>query len=503
MARARSHYVCQDCGASYSRWSGKCEQCGGWNTLVEEAINTGTPGGLGKKGGGGGGFGSGGSGGGGRGRGDGLALNLVELTGAAEPPPRLSTGDAELDRVTGGGLVPGSALLIGGDPGIGKSTLLLQTAAKLARGGDSDGRAPVSVAYVSGEESVDQVRLRAERLEAADAPVQLAAGTAVRDILTTFDGPAAPDLMIIDSIQTMYLDTLESAPGTVAQVRGSAQELIGLAKRRGTAIILVGHVTKEGSIAGPKVVEHMVDAVLHFEGERGHPFRILRAIKNRFGPADEIGVYEMAGDGLAAVTEPSSLFLGQRGDPDSGAPPSGTAVFAGIEGSRPVLVEIQALVNPSPLGTPRRTVVGWDSGRLAMVLAVLESRSGISFASQDVFLNVAGGLRLSEPAADLAVAAALVSSISKQPVPANTVLFGEIGLTGEVRPVPLTPQRLKEAAKLGFETAVAPFPPARGKAKRAPSGLNEHHTRHVTDLTGFLGISRRRKDSGDDGRSDA
>ena len=479
MAKARTQYVCQECGAVSTRWAGKCEQCDSWNSLVEESVATGTPGGLGKKGGRAPGIGGG------------ATLNIVELTGAADPPPRLRTGDAELDRVTGGGLVPGSALLIGGDPGIGKSTLLLQTAAKLARG--AEGRQPVTVAYVSGEESVDQVRLRAERLEAADAPVQLAAGTAVRDILTTFDGPAAPDLLIIDSIQTMYLDTLESAPGTVAQVRGSAQELIGLAKRRGTALILVGHVTKEGSIAGPKVVEHMVDAVLHFEGERGHPFRILRAIKNRFGPADEIGVYEMAGDGLAAVTNPSSLFLGQRGE--SGGPaPSGTAVFAGIEGSRPVLVEVQALVNPSPLGTPRRTVVGWDTGRLAMVLAVLESRCGINFASQDVFLNVAGGLRLSEPAADLAVAAALISSIAKQPVPGDTVLFGEIGLTGEVRPVPLTPQRLKEAEKLGFDSVVAPFPPARGKAKRTRSALNEHHTQHVTELTAFLGVSRRQKD---------
>ena len=480
MARPRSQYVCQECGAVSSRWAGKCEQCDAWNSLVEEAVASGTPGGLGKKGGRSAGLGGG------------TSLNLVELTGAADPPPRLQTGDAELDRVTGGGLVPGSALLIGGDPGIGKSTLLLQTAAKLAR--RNTGREPVSVAYVSGEESVDQVRLRAERLEAADSPVQLASGTAVRDILTTFDGPNAPDLLIIDSIQTMYLATLESAPGTVAQVRGSAQELIGLAKRRGTALILVGHVTKEGSIAGPKVVEHMVDAVLHFEGERGHPFRILRAIKNRFGPADEIGVYEMAGDGLAAVTNPSSLFLGQRGE-GNGAAPSGTAVFAGIEGSRPVLVEIQALVNPSPLGTPRRTVVGWDTGRLAMVLAVLESRCGINFASQDVFLNVAGGLRLSEPAADLAVAAALISSIAKQPVPGDTVLFGEIGLTGEVRPVPLTPQRLKEAEKLGFDSVVAPFPPARGKTKRVRSALNEHHTQHVTDLTTFLGVSRRKSES--------
>jgi DNA repair protein RadA/Sms len=480
MAKTRSQYVCQECGAVSSRWSGKCEQCDSWNSLVEEAVSVGTPGGLGKK-----------SGGRAAGAGGGAVLNLVELTGAADPPPRLQTGDAELDRVTGGGLVPGSALLIGGDPGIGKSTLLLQTAAKLARG--DNGRKPVVVAYVSGEESVDQVRLRAERLEAADAPVQLASGTAVRDILSTFDGPTAPDLLIIDSIQTMYLDTLESAPGTVAQVRGSAQELIGLAKRRGTALILVGHVTKEGSIAGPKVVEHMVDAVLHFEGERGHPFRILRAIKNRFGPADEIGVYEMAGDGLAAVTNPSALFLGQRGE-GGGPAPSGTAVFAGIEGSRPVLVEIQALVNPSPLGTPRRTVVGWDTGRLAMVLAVLESRCGINFASQDVFLNVAGGLRLTEPAADLAVAAALISSIAKQPVPGDTVLFGEIGLTGEVRPVPLTPQRLKEAEKLGFDSVVAPFPPARGKSKRTRSALNEHHTKHVTELTAFLGVSRRAKD---------
>ncbi len=480
MAKTRSQYVCQECGAVSSRWSGKCEQCDSWNSLVEEAVSVGTPGGLGKK-----------SGGRAAGAGGGAVLNLVELTGAADPPPRLQTGDAELDRVTGGGLVPGSALLIGGDPGIGKSTLLLQTAAKLARG--DNGRKPAVVAYVSGEESVDQVRLRAERLEAADAPVQLASGTAVRDILSTFDGPTAPDLLIIDSIQTMYLDTLESAPGTVAQVRGSAQELIGLAKRRGTALILVGHVTKEGSIAGPKVVEHMVDAVLHFEGERGHPFRILRAIKNRFGPADEIGVYEMAGDGLAAVTNPSALFLGQRGE-GGGPAPSGTAVFAGIEGSRPVLVEIQALVNPSPLGTPRRTVVGWDTGRLAMVLAVLESRCGINFASQDVFLNVAGGLRLTEPAADLAVAAALISSIAKQPVPGDTVLFGEIGLTGEVRPVPLTPQRLKEAEKLGFDSVVAPFPPARGKSKRTRSALNEHHTKHVTELTAFLGVSRRAKD---------
>ncbi|SMF00361.1 DNA repair protein RadA/Sms [Tistlia consotensis] len=368
--------------------------------------------------------------------------------------PRRVTGMAEFDRVTGGGLVPGSAVLVGGDPGIGKSTLLLQAAAALAA---RSGRA---CAYVSGEEAIDQVRLRAQRLGVTAAPVELASATSVRDLVEALDHADGPAVVVIDSIQTMFVDSLESAPGTVSQVRASAQELIRLAKARGFVLLLVGHVTKEGMIAGPKVLEHMVDAVLTFEGERGHQFRILRTTKNRFGPTDEIGVFEMTERGLMEVANPSALFLAERHGEVSGA-----SVFAGLEGTRPVLVEIQALVAPSSLGTPRRAVVGWDSGRLAMVLAVLEARCGLSFAGQDVYLNVAGGLRISEPAADLAVAAALVSALFDRPVPAESVVFGEIGLAGEVRAVSQAEQRLKEAAKLGFERAF--LPPRRGKAREA------------------------------------
>jgi len=334
-------------------------------------------------------------------------------------------------------------VLIGGDPGIGKSTLLLKAVAAFAAGG-------ARVVYISGEEAKAQVRLRARRLGLEEAGVELGAETNLRDILTTLD-KAPPALAVIDSIQTMWLDTVESAPGSVSQVRAAAQELVSFAKRRGTAVILVGHVTKEGQIAGPRVVEHMVDTVLYFEGERGHQFRILRAVKNRFGPADEIGVFEMTGAGLSEVANPSALFLGER---ESAVP--GSAVFAGIEGTRPVLVEFQALVAPSPLGTPRRAVVGWDSGRLAMILAVLEARAGVSFAGQDVYLNVAGGLRVGEPAADLAVAAALVCAITGVALPGESVLMGEISLSGAVRPVPQAETRLREAEKLGFLSAYLP-----------------------------------------------
>jgi len=301
----------------------------------------------------------------------------------------------------------------------------------------------------------------------------------VRDILTSIDRPQVPDLVVIDSIQTMYVDTLDSAPGTVAQVRGAAAELIRLAKRRGFTVVLVGHVTKEGQIAGPRVLEHMVDTVLYFEGERGHQFRILRAVKNRFGPANEIGVFEMTDAGLMGVENPSFLFLGERRE-DS----SGTAVFAGIEGTRPVLVEIQALVAPSSLGTPRRAVVGWDSARLAMLLAVLEARCGLVLAGKDVYLNVAGGLRIAEPGADLAVAAALVSAAADRPVPANTVFFGEVGLGGEVRAVSQPELRLREATKLGF---VGAYMPPQAKGRRAlPGGLAIHEIRHLADLVGRL-----------------
>ena len=433
MAKPQRIFVCQSCGAVAPRWQGKCEACGEWNTIVEETSeSTGIGGGPQKAA-----------------RGKGRQIELVAMSGESADPPRLESAIAELDRVLGGGLVPGSALLVGGDPGIGKSTLLLQAMSALsARGHD--------VVYISGEEAIAQVRMRARRLGLAETDVQLGAETNLRDIIATLESGKAPEAVVIDSIQTMWTDSLDSAPGTVAQVRASAQELVRFAKKNGTAVILVGHVTKEGQIAGPRVVEHMVDAVLYFEGERGHQFRILRAVKNRFGPANEIGVFEMGERGLAEVPNPSSLFLGER---DGGT--SGSAVFAGIEGTRPVLVEIQALVAQSALGTPRRAVVGWDSGRLSMVLAVLEARCGLSLAGQDVYLNVAGGLRINEPAADLAVASALVSSITGNPLPAECVIFGEIALSGGVRPVSQMEARLKEAEKLGFSSAVVPAAAAR------------------------------------------
>jgi len=353
--------------------------------------------------------------------------------------------------------VPGSAILLGGDPGVGKSTLLLEVTAKAARNG-------ARVAYISGEEAIEQIRARAKRMGVADADVALASATALRDILTTLKRDPF-DIVIIDSIQTLWSDAHDAGPGSITQVRACAAELVRLAKNGGPAIVLVGHVTKDGQIAGPRVVEHMVDAVLSFEGERGYPFRILRAGKNRFGATDEIGVFEMGDAGLREVPNPSALFLGEGKDRAPGA-----AVFAGIEGSRPVLVEIQALVAPSAYGTPRRAVVGWDSGRLAMLLAVLEARCGLGFGDKDVYLNVAGGMRINEPAADLAAAAALISSALDMPLPQGCVVFGEIGLSGEVRAVGRAEARLREAQKLGFERALAP-PQANGKVKKGDVAL--------------------------------
>jgi DNA repair protein RadA/Sms len=426
MARREPSFICQNCGATYGRWQGKCEACGEWNTIAEEGAALARPAMPG------------------RAPRKGRKFALEPLTGETHDAPRLASGIAEFDRVTGGGFVRGSVLLLGGDPGIGKSTLLLEVAAALARGGHR-------AVYISGEEAVAQVRMRAERLKLQDAPIELAAETAVEDIIATLSDRDTPRLVVIDSIQTMWTDAVESAPGTVTQVRGAAQALIRFAKRSGAAVILVGHVTKDGQIAGPRVVEHMVDAVLSFEGEGSHQFRILRAVKNRFGPTDEIGVFEMTGLGLQEIANPSELFLSER---DLGSP--GTAVFAGIEGSRPLLVEIQALVAPTSLGTPRRAVVGWDPSRLAMVLAVLEAHCGIKLSGHDVYLNVAGGLRIQEPAADLAAAAALVSSLAHAPLPADAVYFGEVSLSGAVRPVAQAAARLKEAAKLGFARAVIP-----------------------------------------------
>ncbi|WP_158968445.1 DNA repair protein RadA [Chachezhania sediminis] len=424
MAKSPS-FSCSACGAVHSKWSGRCEACGEWNTIVEDTPLSAGPAtaSLGSK----------------RGR----ALPLTDLNTRAAPPPRTMSGIEELDRVLGGGLVDGSAILVGGDPGIGKSTLLLQATAHFASQG-------LGTLYISGEEAVAQVQMRARRLGLAEAPVQLAAATDLRDILTTLD-EVKPRLAVIDSIQTLWSDQVGSAPGSVSQVRAAAHELTAFAKRRGVSVILVGHVTKDGQIAGPRVVEHMVDTVLYFEGERAHQFRILRAVKNRFGPADEIGVFEMTGRGLEEVRNPSALFLSGRGQPAAGS-----VVFAGIEGTRPVLVELQALVAPTPQAQPRRTVVGWDGGRLAMILAVLEARCGIPFTGLDVYLNVAGGLKISEPAADLAVAAALLSAREDVALPAETVVFGEISLSGALRPASQTENRLKEARKLGFSQAIAP-----------------------------------------------
>ena len=448
MAKTHS-FTCTACGASFSKWSGRCEGCGAWNSIAEEAPLSAGPASksLGAK--------------------RGSAIALTDLSTEEAPPPRTCSGLDELDRVLGGGLVPASAILVGGDPGIGKSTLLLQAAAKFAGAG-------LKTLYVSGEEANAQVRMRAQRLGLSDAPVLLAAETNLRDILTTLEAER-PALAIIDSIQTMWAEHVDSAPGSVSQVRAAAHELTTFAKRRNLSVILVGHVTKDGQIAGPRVVEHMVDTVLYFEGERGHQFRILRAVKNRFGPSDEIGVFEMTGAGLAEVANPSALFLSERG-----APSAGSVVFAGIEGTRPLLVELQALVAPSPHAQARRAVVGWDGGRLAMILAVLEARCGIPFAGLDVYLNVAGGLKIGEPAADLAVAAALISAREDVALPEKTVVFGEISLSGALRPASQTENRLKEAQKLGFTAAIAPT----GGKIGTGGGLA---ITGFADLTGFVG----------------
>ena len=441
MARDGAIYVCQSCGAVHGKWSGQCGACGQWNCIVEESQSA-PPGALKPAS---------------TARGRGVVFETLQSD--TPEPPRIITGVGEFDRVCGGGVVPGSAILLGGDPGVGKSTLLLEVTAKAALGG-------ARVAYISGEEAVEQIRARARRMGFADAPVNLASATALREIVSTLKRDKF-DIVIIDSIQTLWSDAHEAGPGSVTQVRACAGELVRLAKASGMAVVLVGHVTKDGQIAGPRVVEHMVDAVLSFEGERGYPFRILRAGKNRFGATDEIGVFEMGDRGLNEVPNPSALFLGEGGERAAGA-----AVFAGIEGSRPVLVEFQALVAPSAYGTPRRAVVGWDSGRLAMLLAVLEARCGIGFGDRDVYLNVAGGLRVSEPAADLAAAAALISSAVDVPLPQRAVVFGEISLSGEVRAVGRAEVRLREAAKLGFDQAIAPESAANGGKNVKVMGLS-------------------------------
>jgi DNA repair protein RadA/Sms len=447
MVKTKRRYVCQACGSLSHRWQGQCADCAEWNTLVEEApatvfsmkhdLSAG-----------------------------GRTVAFEALDAPGEVLVRRRTGLAEFDRALGGGLVPGSAVLMGGDPGIGKSTLLLQSAAAIARTG-----APV--VYVSGEEAAGQVRLRASRLGLADAPIKLAAASSVRDILTSLHAMPPPALLVIDSIQTMHSDTIEGAPGTVSQVRGCAFELIRYAKENGVALVLVGHVTKDGSIAGPRVLEHMVDVVMSFEGERSHQYRILRALKNRFGAVDEIGVFAMAGAGLEEVANPSLLFLSGREEPLAGS-----AVFPALEGTRPVLVEVQALIVRLQSGaTPRRAVVGWDGGRLAMLLAVLESRCGLNFSSAEVYLNVSGGYRLADPAADLAVAAALVSALADKPLPTHSVWFGEVSLAGEIRQVAHAGLRLREAAKLGFGEGYGP-----SEIEPVAAGLRYRGLRQLANL---------------------
>jgi DNA repair protein RadA/Sms len=425
MAKAQTLFSCTTCGAIHKKWNGKCDACGEWNTLIEDNSAATTfskitklkSGSVTSK------------------------VEFFEIEGHANIEDRHATGFSELDRVFGGGIVEASATLIGGDPGIGKSTILLQLANNLAASGKS-------VAYITGEESVDQVRLRARRLNANSPNIMLASATNVSEIITSLK-QQKPQIVVIDSIQTMFVDSVESAPGTVSQVRISAHELINYAKHNNCALILVGHVTKDGQIAGPKVLEHMVDTVLYFEGDSGNQFRILRAVKNRFGAANEIGVFEMMETGLEEVTNPSAMFIsGKAGQV------SGSVIFAGIEGTRPVLLEIQALVSQSPLANPRRAVVGWDLNRLAMILAVLQTRCGFKLFDKEVYLNVTGGIKINEPAADLAVAAAIVSALSNIPMAENTVIFGEVGLSGEIRPVSQTEARIKEAERLGFKCAI-------------------------------------------------
>jgi len=428
----RSAFVCQQCGHAAPRWLGQCPGCGAWSTMVEEALpeprargaRTGAPGGQ-------------------------KPRPLAAVTAGAAL--RQTTGLAELDRVLGGGLVAGSVVLVGGDPGIGKSTLALQACGALARQG-------LPVLYVAGEESPEQVRLRADRLGMAEAGVLVVAETAAEAVAELI-GETHPAAVVVDSIQTLHTGALGSAPGSVGQVRESAALLVARAKASGVACFLIGHVTKEGTLAGPRVLEHLVDTVLYFEGDGAHALRVLRAVKNRFGSTNEVAVFEMGEGGLAEVPNPSAAFLAER---PAGAP--GSAVLATLEGSRPLLVEIQALVSHSGLAMPRRTAIGLDPGRVALLLAVLEKRMRLPLHDQDVFLNVAGGLRVDEPAADLAVVAAVASSARGRALADDVAVWGEVGLTGEVRAVGRSEARLREAARQGFRRCVLPASNARGLA---------------------------------------
>ncbi len=461
----KTAYSCQSCGAIHFKWSGKCPDCGAWNSLVEEYgegggshftritketnnKNNHTP-----------------------------KLKLTKISENINDFNRISTSINELDRVLGGGLVQGSVVLIGGSPGIGKSTLLLQTASKLSQSKNK-------VIYISGEESIDQVSLRAKRMNVAQNNIELGSTTNINEIINSITDDKNQDqqiIMIIDSIQTMFIEELSSAPGSVSQVRAAAGELTIFAKKNNITLLIVSHITKDGQIAGPKVLEHMVDTVLYFEGEKDLHFRILRANKNRFGPANEIGVFEMNEYGLSEVLNPSELFLNSY-EIDT----SGCAIFAGIEGTRPILIEVQALISPSYMPSPRRAVVGWDSNRLAMIIAVLNNRFGLNLFDKEVYLNIVGGLKIEETAADLAIACALISAAKDKVIAKSTIAIGEIGLTGEVRMVGNLENRIKEAQKLGFKNCLIPAANTKNKnwnnIKKSLSDINFIAISHIRDL---------------------
>lgn len=460
--RPRQYYVCRDCGASQPQWVGQCPECGEWNTL-EERVEQESGATLGESTIGPGRRGSSSV----SGAGVVTALSAVSIA----PEPRLQTGVGELDRVLGGGLVPGSVVLIGGDPGIGKSTLLLQTLAALSRNHPS--------LYATGEESLQQVALRGQRLGVADESLQLMAETSVETILATAQ-QMKPRALVIDSVQTVHTATLGSAPGSVAQVRDSAAQLVRLAKETDVAVILVGHVTKEGALAGPRVLEHMVDTVLYFESDQGSRYRLLRAVKNRFGAANELGLFAMTDGGLRQVRNPSSIFLSRHEQAVSGS-----AIVVSREGSRPLLLEVQALVADSSLTQPRRVAVGIEQSRLSLLLAVLQRHGGVVTAGQDVFINVVGGVRIQETAGDLPALAAVLSSLRDRPLPHNSVIFGELGLAGEVRPVPGGEERLAEAAKHGFTSAVVPQKNAPRQGRRF-EGMEIHPVQRLEQALEIL-----------------
>ncbi|MGN5520114.1 DNA repair protein RadA [Halopseudomonas sp. Lyrl_26] len=455
MAKNKRLYGCTECGATFSKWAGQCSECQAWNTLVETVIDT-TP--------------VGGSSAGRSSHWAGEAAQVKTLAEVStEETPRQPSGSSELDRVLGGGLVSGSVVLIGGDPGIGKSTILLQTLCQLARN--------MPALYVTGEESQQQVAMRAERLGLPRDQLKVMTETCIENIIATARREQ-PRVMVVDSIQTIFTEQLQSAPGGVAQVRESAALLVRFAKQSGTAIFLVGHVTKEGSLAGPRVLEHMVDTVLYFEGESDGRLRMLRAVKNRFGAVNELGVFAMTDKGLKEVANPSAIFL-SRYD----APIPGSVVMSTWEGSRPMLVEVQALVDASHLGNPRRVTLGLDQNRLAMLLAVLHRHGGVATYDQDVFVNVVGGVKVLETAADLALLAAVISSLRNRPLPMDLMVFGELGLSGEIRPVPSGQERLKEAAKHGFTRAIVPKANA---PKEAPKGMQVVAVTRLDEALGVL-----------------